>query len=225
MYELPLEQAGALTSTRLHDVTRIVVERDVLLGNRYTDEEWADPATQMALQDNMRNHPCFKLDRSVSSALHEGRRTVIFEDDSVVREAMKFYAMPLKEDAWRMHYQISSDSSNITLDEYRGKPDAWSHHVIRDNLKPYVRLYLLDRGADPDDALVEDYMRIVVEHIAEASRICGTPPYLCYAFDHDNPPIGWSSSWHYHPSDRACLDYRYSASKFGRFHEPPIRGN
>ena len=224
MYELPLEQAGALTSTRLRDVTRIVVERDVLIGNRYTDEEWADPSTQMALQDNMRNHPCFKLNRSVSSALHEGRRTVILEDDSVVREAMKFYAMPLKEDDWGMHYQIDPDSINVTWDEYRGKPDAWSHHLIHDNLKPYLRLYLLNRGADPDDALVEDYLRIVVEHIAEASRISKTPPYLCYAFDHDNPPIGWSS-WRDHPSDRACLKYRYFASEFGRFRKPPIRGN
>lgn len=225
MYELQLEQAGALTSPRLGEVTRIVVERDVLMGNMFTDEEWANPDTHKELRDRMRAHPCYRLNRGVSSAMRDGLSTVFLEDDDVVREAMRFYALPMKEDAWRMHYRVGPESMNITWDEYRDKPDAWSRYVMHDNLKPYIRLYLVERGSDPDDALVNDFARVVIDHIAEASRIFETPEYLCYAFDHENPPPGWMLGWYHHPADRACLDYTKFGSEFGRYRQPPIRGN
>lgn len=223
MYELVLEQAGALTSPRLGEMTRIVIDSEVLMGNRFTNEEWANQATRDALRDRMRDHPCYRLNHGVSSAMRDGHRTVILEDNDVVREAMRFYALPMKEDAWRMHNRIGPDSINVTWEEYRGNPDGWSRYVMRDNLKPYLRLHLVERGSEPDNALVDDFTRVVVEHIAEASRVCETPPYLCYAFDYENPPAGWSLSWYHHPADRACLDY--TQSEFGRNRQPPIRGN
>lgn len=223
MYELALEHAGALKSPRLGKETRIVVEREVLMGNRFTNEECANPATHDALLDRMQDHPRYRLNHGVSSAMRDGHRAVILEDNDVVREAMRFYALPMKEDAWQMHYRISPESVNIAGEEYRGNPDGWSRYVMHDNLQPYIRLYLVERGADPDDELVYDFTRVVVEHIAEVSRVCETPPYLCYAFDHENPPAGWRLSWYHHPNDRACLNY--TKSEFGRNRQPPIRGN